>query len=180
MLDAAGNTYRADLCVWAAGIRAPQLLSTLGLPTNRGGQLEVDGWLRVKGSDQHLCDGRLRRLRRPRRQAGAAARPGRAPAGRFPAPDFPAAGGRQAGRSSKGYVYTDYGSLVSVGSTTSVGSLMGALQGFNWFVEGFFARMMYLSLHLMHHRAVLGTMRTGLLALARFLIRRTTPLVKLH
>jgi NADH dehydrogenase len=32
----------------------------------------------------------------------------------------------------------------------------------------------------MHHRAVLGTFRTGLLALARFLIRRSTPLVKLH
>jgi NADH dehydrogenase len=40
--------------------------------------------------------------------------------------------------------------------------------------------MMYLSLHLLHHRAVLGSVRTGLLALARFLIRRTTPLVKLH
>ncbi|MDQ2988319.1 MAG: FAD-dependent oxidoreductase, partial [Pseudomonadota bacterium] len=39
--DAGGHSYRADLCVWAAGIRAPQLLSTLGLPTNRGGQVEV-------------------------------------------------------------------------------------------------------------------------------------------
>jgi len=27
---------------------------------------------------------------------------------------------------------------------------------------------------------VLGTVRTGVLALARFLIKRTTPLVKLH
>jgi NADH dehydrogenase len=39
---------------------------------------------------------------------------------------------------------------------------------------------MYVSLHLMHHRAVLGAVRTGVLALARFLIKRTTPLVKLH
>jgi NADH dehydrogenase len=42
------------------------------------------------------------------------------------------------------------------------------------------ARLMYTSLHLMHHQAVLGSVRTGVLALARFLIRRTTPLVKLH
>jgi NADH dehydrogenase len=42
------------------------------------------------------------------------------------------------------------------------------------------ARIMYMSLHLMHHQAVLGSLRTGLMAFARFLIRRTTPLVKLH
>jgi NADH dehydrogenase len=40
--------------------------------------------------------------------------------------------------------------------------------------------MMYLSLHLLHHQAVLGTIRTGVLAMARFLVRRATPLVKLH
>jgi NADH dehydrogenase len=80
----------------------------------------------------------------------------------------------------KAYVYRDYGSLVSLGHTTTVGSLMGALRGASWFVEGFMARMMYLSLHLMHHQAVLGTVRTAVLAIARFLIRRTTPLVKLH
>jgi NADH dehydrogenase len=78
------------------------------------------------------------------------------------------------------YVYRDYGSLVSIGHQTTVGSLMGSLRGASWFVEGFMARMMYLSLHLLHHQAILGSVRTGLLALARFLIRRTTPLVKLH
>jgi NADH dehydrogenase len=39
---------------------------------------------------------------------------------------------------------------------------------------------MYASLHLMHHKAIMGTLRTGVLALARFLIKRSTPLVKLH
>jgi NADH dehydrogenase len=78
------------------------------------------------------------------------------------------------------YRYRDYGSLVSFGQTTSVGSLMGSLKGLSWFVDGLVARMMYASLHLMHHRAVLGTVRTAALALARFLIKRSTPLVKLH
>jgi NADH dehydrogenase len=40
--------------------------------------------------------------------------------------------------------------------------------------------MMYVSLHLMHHQGVMGALRTGVLAVARFLIKRTTPLVKLH
>ncbi|WP_426173791.1 NAD(P)/FAD-dependent oxidoreductase [Massilia sp. TWR1-2-2] len=177
--DNAGRVYPADLCVWAAGIRAPELLSTLGLATNRGGQLEVDAFLRVKGSE-HIyamgdCAACIDRNGKPV--------PPRAQSAHQQADFLLATFLRQAaGKPAQqlGYAYTDYGSLVSMGSTTSVGSLMGALRGFNWFVDGFFARMMYLSLHLLHHRAVLGTVRTGLLALARFLIRRTTPLVKLH
>jgi NADH dehydrogenase len=77
-------------------------------------------------------------------------------------------------------VYRDYGSLVSIGRETTVGNLMGSLRGASLFVEGFMARIMYMSLHLLHHKAVLGSLRTGLMALGRFLIRRTTPIVKLH
>jgi len=54
------------------------------------------------------------------------------------------------------------------------------LRGFSWFVEGFFARMMYVSLHLLHHPGVVGRVLTGVVALARFLDTRATPLVKLH
>jgi NADH dehydrogenase len=177
--DKKGNTYPADLCVWAAGIRAPEFLGSLGLPTSKGGQVEVDAQLRAKGvagvyalGDCAACvDGDGKPVP-PRAQAAhqqadylrkhflrlAEGKPGQ----------------------DKPYVYRDYGSLVSLGHTTTVGSLMGALRGASWFVEGFMARMMYLSLHLMHHQAVLGSVRTAVLAIARFLIRRTTPLVKLH
>jgi len=79
------------------------------------------------------------------------------------------------------YVFHDHGSLVSLGSRDTVGSLMGNLfRSTTWFVEGLFARMVYVSLHLMHHRAVMGTMRTAVLAMARFLVKRARPLVKLH
>jgi NADH:ubiquinone reductase (H+-translocating) len=177
--DGKGNTYPADLCVWAAGIRAPEFLDSLGLPTNRGGQVEVDSHLRVKGvpgvyalGDCAACvDGDGKPVP-PRAQAAhqqadylrttfLRLSEGKAP-------------------QEKPYKYRDYGSLVSLGHTTSVGTLMGALRGASWFVEGFVARLMYLSLHLMHHQAVLGWVRTATLAVARFLIRRTTPLVKLH
>jgi NADH dehydrogenase len=57
---------------------------------------------------------------------------------------------------------------------------MGSLKGRSWFVRGGLARLMYVSLHLLHHRAVLGWMRTVGLAMARSLIRRNTALVKLH
>jgi NADH dehydrogenase len=179
VIDKDGNVYPANLCVWAAGIRAPDLLSTLGLPTAKGGQVEVDAHLRVKGVPDVYALGDC-----------AACVDGKGNA----VPPRAQAAHQQADylvttllRQSKGeppqdapYEYRDYGSLVSVGRDTSVGSLMGSLRGASWFVQGTMARMMYTSLHLMHHRAVLGTMRTGVLALARFLVRRATPLVKLH
>lgn len=179
VLDNNGNVYPSDLCVWAAGIRAPELLGTLGLPTARGGQIEVDAHLRVKGvaniwslGDCAACvDG------------NGAAVPPRAQAAHQQADYLVTAFLRmdkgQAPQDTP-YEYRDYGSLVSVGQSTSVGSLMGSLRGASWFVQGTVARMMYASLHLNHHRAVMGTMRTALLAVARFLIRRSTPLVKLH
>jgi NADH dehydrogenase len=177
--DAKGNIYRASLCVWAAGIRAPAFLDTLGLPTNRGGQIEVDGFLRVKGvpgiyalGDCAACIDAAGKPVPPRAQAA------HQQADYLRKRFLLEAAGKPP--SDKLYSYRDYGSLVSLGHTTTVGSLMGALRGFNWFVEGFVARTMYLSLHLMHHQAVLGPVRTGVLAVARFLIRRTTPLVKLH
>jgi NADH dehydrogenase len=171
--------YPAKLCVWAAGIKAPDLLATLGLPTAKGGQVEVDPQLRVKGAGDIYALGDC-----------AACVDGKGNA----VPPRAQAAHQQADylvtsflRKSKGeqpqespYEYRDYGSLVSVGRSTSVGSLMGSLRGASWFVQGTMARLMYTSLHLMHHRAVLGTMRTAVLALARFLVRRATPLVKLH
>nr|WP_314547037.1 NAD(P)/FAD-dependent oxidoreductase [uncultured Massilia sp.] len=177
--DSKGNVYPADLCVWAAGIRAPEFLGTLGLPTTKGGQLDVDGHLRVRdvpdvyalGDCAACTDGNGKpvppRAQAAHQQADYLLKTFMNMASGYPPQKNP-------------YVYRDYGSLVSIGHQTTVGSLMGSLRGASWFVEGFMARIMYLSLHLLHHKAVLGTMRTGLMAFGRFLIRRTTPLVKLH
>jgi NADH dehydrogenase len=177
--DSTGHAYAYNVCVWAAGIKAPAFLARLGLPTNAAGQLEVTSTLKVKGStniyafgDCAACTMEDGRRVPPRAQAAhqqadylyraflRQSRTGQAP--------------------SEPYVYRDYGSLVSVGSQTSVGTLMGSLKGRSWFVRGGIARLMYVSLHLLHHRAVLGWMRTFGLALARALIRRNTALVKLH
>jgi NADH dehydrogenase len=48
------------------------------------------------------------------------------------------------------------------------------------FVQGLVARLMYMSLHLMHHRAVLGLVRTINIAIGRLLLKRSAPRVKLH
>lgn len=174
-----GFSYPADLVVWAAGIKAPDVLQKLGLPTVKGGQLDVTVQLAVKGctdiyalGDCVSCvDGNGKPV------------PPRAQAAHQQADYLYAAFLRlERGQPSttKGYVYRDHGSLVSVGQQTSVGSLMGSLRGKKWMVQGFLARVMYASLHLMHHKAIMGLLRTCLLALARFLIKRSTPMVKLR
>ncbi len=177
--DQSGKVYPASLCVWAAGIRAPEFLAQLGLPTNKGGQIEVDGHLRVKGiagvyalGDCAACIDSGDQLVPPRAQAA------HQQADYLLDVFLRAARGRA--QSAQPYRYRDYGSLVSFGHRNSVGSLMGSLKGMNFFVDGFFARMMYASLHLMHHAAVLGKVKTAVLAVARFLIKRSTALVKLH
>jgi NADH dehydrogenase len=177
--DSTGHSYSYNICVWAAGIKAPAFLAHLGLPTNAAGQLEVTPTLNVEGcaniyafGDCAACtmeDGR--RV------------PPRAQAAHQQADYLYQAFLRQlrTGQAhSAPYIYRDYGSLVSVGSQTSVGTLMGSLKGRSWFVRGGIARLMYVSLHLLHDRAVLGWMRTFGLAMARSLIRRNTALVKLH
>ncbi|MBB5609156.1 MULTISPECIES: NAD(P)/FAD-dependent oxidoreductase [unclassified Janthinobacterium] len=176
---ASGTTYAADICVWAAGIRAPEFLSTLGLPTNRAGQLEVTGMLNVQGQaniyalgDCAACAGADGKLVPPRAQAAHQQADYLLKTFLLQVKGKPP--------QTKPYEYLDYGSLVSFGRTTSVGTLMGSLKGLSWFVEGFVARMMYVSLHLMHHKAVLGSVRTGVMAMGRFLIKRSTPQVKLH
>jgi NADH dehydrogenase len=177
--DATGRTFAADLVVWAAGIKSPDVLATLGLPTSRSGQLQVSDRLLVNGQTDVYALGDCAAC--PTAEGGWV--PPRAQAAHQQASYLVAALTRRAmGQAvpDKPYVYQDHGSLVSLGTQSSVGNLMGNLFRSTWYVQGLLARTMYVSLHLMHHQAVLGTLRTGVLAVARFLVKRATPLVKLH
>jgi NADH dehydrogenase len=85
-----------------------------------------------------------------------------------------------AGQPVRPFAYRDFGSLVSLGEYSTVGSLMGRLVGRSFFVEGYFARLMYLSLYKMHELALHGVAKVSLETLARVIVHRTEPRVKLH
>jgi NADH dehydrogenase len=177
--DMSGRQFDHDICVWAAGIRAPGFLAGLGLPTNKAGQLEVTPQLVVRGHPRIYAIGDCAECI----MDDGSRVPPRAQAAHQQADYLYKSLIRELrgdAPTAAPYIYRDYGSLVSLGMQDSVGTLMGSLRGRSWFVRGSLARMLYVSLHLMHHRAVLGWMRTGSLALARTLIRRNTALVKLH
>ena len=84
------------------------------------------------------------------------------------------------GKGLPSFVYKDYGSLVNLGSYSTVGSLMGSISGGTMFIEGMFARLMYQSLYKMHVIALHGFFTVFLQTLARMITRRTEPQVQLH
>ena len=57
---------------------------------------------------------------------------------------------------------------------------MGGVVGGNLWVEGLFARLMYVSLYKLHELALHGFVKVTLDTLARLITRRTEPHVKLH
>ena len=174
-----GREVPAELTVWAAGIQAPAFLAQLdGLEVNRLHQLVVAQTLQTTRDPDIFALG----------DCAACPWPGHQP----PVPPRAQAAHQQAshlaknldlrlaGRPLRPYVYRDFGSLISLGDHSTVGSLMGRLMGGALFVEGLFARLMYVSLYKMHLLALHGWTTVALGAIAGMLGRRSTPRVKLH
>lgn len=171
-----GQFIPASLKVWAAGIRAPAFLAGLGLETNRINQLLVDKTLRT-------ADERIFAF------GDCAACPMDKP-GTFVPPRAQSAHQQATllsknlsqlleGKPLKEYRYRDHGSLISLASFSAVGNLMGNLTG-SITLEGWLARMFYISLYRMHQMALYGLPRTMMLMLSDRLARGTEPRLKLH
>ncbi len=174
-----GEVIPSELVVWSAGVKAPDFLRDLdGLETNRINQLVVGPTLQTTRDPNIFAIG----------DCAACPRPGFT----TPVPPRAQAAHQQAahllqqlprrlrGEQLAPFAYHDFGSLVSLGRYSTVGSLMGFLVGKNMFVEGLFARLMYRSLYKMHERALHGSLRTLFSSVARGLSNRTSPQVKLH
>ena len=173
-----GRTIPAELIVWAAGVKAPDFLKDIGgLETNRINQLVVRPTLQTTRDDNIFAIGDCSACTWGERGNV----PPRAQAAHQQASYLYAQILRLLrGKPLKDYRYRDFGSLVSLGKFSTVGSMMGALVGGNLVFEGMFARMMYLSLYKMHEYALHGPVKVALDTLARLINRRTEPHVKLH
>ena len=176
---ASGKTIRADLTVWAAGIKAPAVLGHLdGLPTNRLGQLIVRRTLQTEIDENVFALGDCAACPWPGNERNV---PPRAQAAHQQASFlFKEFERRMQGKPLREYTYRDLGSLVSLGRYSAVGNLMGGLIGGNMLIEGLFARFMYMSLYRMHIAALHGYPRMMLDTVAHWLRRTTLPRVKLH
>ncbi|WP_353233812.1 FAD-dependent oxidoreductase [Diaphorobacter ruginosibacter] len=176
-LVTSGGEIQADLIVWAAGIKAADSNARLGLEVNRIHQFVVDDHLRASVADIYAMGDCAACPWEEGRQVPARAQAAHQQASYLSRVLLALLKERE---SDEPFVYKDFGSLVSLGDNKGVGNLMGGLAGKNFFVEGLIAKWMYMSLHLMHHRAILGSGKTGLLALARLLQQRVSGRMKLH
>ncbi len=170
----------ADLLVWAAGVKAPAVLGCVeGVEHNRVNQIVVEPTLQAKGQQDIFVIG----------DSAACILPGM----ERPIPPRAQSSQQMAhhlakqlrlhitkGTDFQPFQYRDHGSLVSLSQYSSVGMLMGNLKGGNFFVEGWLARMMYISLYRLHQATLYGWPRTLMLLIAGRFNRLVRPRLKLH
>ena len=174
-----GQIIPAELVVWAAGVKAPEFLKDLdGLETNRANQLIVRPTLQTTRDENIFAIGDCAACPWTGKDANV---PPRAQAAHQQSIHMvKQIANRFAGKRLLPYRYRDFGSLVSLGEYTTVGNLMGALVGGSLVIEGYIARLMYMSLYKMHELALHGCTKVALDTVARLITRRTEPHVKLH
>jgi len=174
-----GRIINAELVVWAAGVKAPGFLHNLdGLETSAINQLVVRQTLQTTHDDDIFAIGDCAACPWPERNTIV---PPRAQAAHQQSTHLARQLPRKlAGQPIAPWRYRDFGSLVSLGEYSTIGSLMGKLVGRSLFVEGYFARLMYVSLYKMHEYALHGFVKVALDTAVRLINRRTEPQVKLH
>lgn len=170
----------ADLKIWAAGVRGPDVLKDIGgLETTRSNQLVVGPTLQTSRDERILAigdcaffvaSGETRPIP-PRAQA----------AHQMAATAFTNIKALAAGKPDlTPFVYRDKGSLVSLSRFSTVGSLMGNLVGGRMAIEGRLARIMYISLYRMHLIAIHGWLHGLALVAIGHVNQVIRPRLKLH
>jgi NADH dehydrogenase len=177
LVTAEGKLIPAHLMVWSAGIKAPDFLRNLdGLATNRINQLVVKPTLQTSLDDHIFAIGDCAACVMPNGKNV----PPRAQAAHQQASLVSKAIHRRLiGKPLTPYIYHDYGSLITLGQSSTVGNLMSSFSG-GIIIEGLLARFMYWSLHKMHQIALHGWVKTVLSTYAHLISSPTRARIKLH
>jgi len=178
MITKSGELIKADLRVWAAGVKGPDVLAALELEVTRSNQLVVRPTLQTTQDDRIFAigdcawfvpEGETRAVP-PRAQA----------AHQMAATAFHNIRALIDHKPLAAFVYRDHGSLVSLSHFSTVGSLMGNLIGGRMAIEGRLARFVYVSLYRMHLIAIHGWLKGLTLILVGHVNQIIRPRLKLH
>lgn len=173
-----GDLIRAEIMVWAAGIKAPDFLKDFGgLETNRINQLVVKPTLQTTNDEDIFVIGDCASCVQ---EDGSFVPPRAQSAHQMASRCFSNIVAKITEREMKPYIYKDHGSLVSLSRFSTVGSLMGNLTRGSMMVEGRIARIVYISLYRLHQIALHGYLKTGLIMLVGRINRVLRPNLKLH
>lgn len=177
-LTADDEVIRADMMIWAAGVKAPDFVSRLGVfETSRNNQVLVQPTLQAKGFDDIWVIGDCCACEQP---DGSWVPPRAQSAHQMAECVLNNLIALTKGDPQKPYIYKDHGSLVNLSRYSTVGSLMGNLTGNSMFIEGRIARFVYISLYRMHQIAIHGWPKAMLVILAEKLGKVVRPKMKLH
>lgn len=179
MTTQGGEQISANIQVWAAGVKGPQILRDLaGLETTHADQLVIRPTLQTTRDERifaigdccyFLPDGASRPIP-PRAQA----------AHQMASIAYRNILSMIDGEALETFSYRDNGSLVSLSRYSTVGSLMGNLIGGRMAIEGRLARMVYLSLYRMHLISIHGWLKGFALVAIGHVNRVLRPKLKLH
>jgi NADH:ubiquinone reductase (H+-translocating) len=177
MVTDQGEVIPGHLQVWAAGVRAPDLVCSLdNLEANGRCQLVVRPTLQTTLDDRIFAIGDCCYC-----AVGDGAVPPRAQAAhQMASTTYHNLIRLMNGRRLTPFRYRDHGSLVSLSRFSTVGSLMGNLIGSRIAVEGRIARFVYKSLYRMHLIAIHGWMKGAVLIMIGRVNNVVRPRLKLH
>lgn len=176
-IDSNDSVIKADLMVWAAGVKVQSWMQQTGLELNRINQIECLSSLKSKSDDSiyvigdccaiTMADG----LKVPPRAQSAHQMASTAAKNIIRELD---------GKELVDFKYTDYGSLINLSRFSTVGSLMGNLMKGSMFIEGKIARIMYLSLYRMHQLTIHGYIKGPFVIALGRISKIIRPKIKLH
>ncbi|WP_454781882.1 NAD(P)/FAD-dependent oxidoreductase [Legionella sp. WA2022007384] len=173
-----GKILPASMCIWAAGVKAPNFLSTLdGLAVDNLNRLMVNSTLQTT-DDEHIF------------AIGDCANVMDLATGK-PVPPRAQSAHQQAYLLAKSlknrlnnkelldFKYEDKGSLIALSCYGTYGDITG-MGKIRYFVGGKVAQLAYRSLYLMHLSVLYGIWCSFLLRVANKMLGRSRPKIKLH
>lgn len=174
-------TLVSDLIVWAAGVKSADFLSKLdGLTVNRGNQLVVKENLQTEDPSVFAIGdcASLKWIDSPKE--GMMVPPRAQAAHQMSSYLIKNLDKIVKGEEVKPFVYKDWGSLISLGSGETVGTLMGFLKGKHLFIEGKVAKMFYINLYNHHQVQINGLFPAMFMLVGKLIQKAFKPKVKLH
>lgn len=175
---ASGEFVPASLRVWAAGVKAPEFLTQLGLQTTRSNQLLVNDQMQTSDPDVYAV-GDCASYTLPGHEAPLppTAQVAHQQA-RYLIETLPRVLERPDAR-PKGFTYRDFGALVSLAHYDAYGSL-GKFGVFNGgVIRGRLAMLSHIMLYRSHQARLYGFWRGGLLWLIDLMNARLRPSIRL-
>ncbi len=169
-----GTSLNAEVKVWAAGIKAPDVLTQLdGLETDHLQRLKVFATLQTLQDPNIFAFGDCAHCQ------PIADEPALAPRAQVASQQahflVAAMKARLKDLSQPMFRFSEKGSLVSLSQKRAVGEILGQIN-----VQGILAKSMYLSLYRMHQATIHGYTHAGLLTAKDLVSKKMGPKIKLH